>query len=85
MISNNIRKLQKKIDKHSFDIFMKLLIIVSIFCQLFVSWIAFVWSIGSFIELDIVEGIVALVISIVSIFFRKGVDELCNKLNYKWE
>jgi hypothetical protein len=75
-----MKKHQNTIDQICYKIFIKLIGIVGLLCMVLISWISFLWSIGCFIHLEIKEGIIALLVCLLSIVFWKGSEQLYEKL-----
>ncbi len=78
-----MNKLIENFDSNCYEAFINLLGIIGFLCGLLIYWVSFFWSIGCFIHLQIREGLVALLVCILSIIVWRGSEKLYNKLGIK--
>jgi len=70
-------------DQTCYEIFKTLIGMIGLVCGLLISWVSLAWSIGCFVRLEIGEGFLALLVSLLSIVIWRGSGKLYETINEK--
>lgn len=72
-------KFLTEFDDFSYKALVQIIGVVSLICYVFVWWVAILWSLGSFIRFEFIEGFVALGVCILSAIVARGGGILLEK------
>lgn len=66
------KSFEESFDRASYDISKTLIGVLAILCMVFITWVSLLWGLGCLFRLQIKEGVIALLVSLLSAMFSRG-------------